>query len=165
MTGKAVIPAGEATAKVRLCAAAAREAGALLVARTDALAVEGVPAAIARAKAFAAAGADLIFVEAGPDEAAVRNVAKALGGGKPLVANAVDLGAGLAADTLFALGFSVALFPTSALRAQAAATETLFAHLADHGGVGRAGWLSSWEDVNDLAGLPAMLRAGQAEDL
>src|SRR6266511_2649825 len=61
---KAVVPTGEMTQKLRAARDAATDADLVLIARTDALAVEGLDAAIERAQAYAAAGADVIFIEA-----------------------------------------------------------------------------------------------------
>src|SRR6185312_3795220 len=64
MTGKVVIPPDEMVGKIRAAVAARRDPDFLLIARTDAAAVEGLSAGIDRARAYAAAGADVLFVEA-----------------------------------------------------------------------------------------------------
>src|SRR5688572_22963884 len=85
MSGKAVIPAEEMVGKIRAAAAARRDPDFVLIARTDAVAVEGVAAAIARARAFAEAGADALFVEAPTSEDDLATIGRELTGLAPLV--------------------------------------------------------------------------------
>ena len=74
MAGKAVVPLAEAAGKVRAAVEAAAGSGLVVIARTDALSVDGLPAAIERVKAYADAGADLVFVEGAADEATLEAV-------------------------------------------------------------------------------------------
>ena len=76
MSGKAVIPADEMAGKIRAAVAARRDPDFLLIARTDAAAVEGLSAAIDRARAYADAGADVLFVEAPTSEDDIASVAE-----------------------------------------------------------------------------------------
>src|SRR5918994_7214104 len=75
MSGKAVIGVDEMVGKIRAAVAARRDPDLLLIARTDAAAVDGLTAAIARARLFAEAGADVLFVEAPTSEVDIEQVA------------------------------------------------------------------------------------------
>ena len=111
MSGKAVIPAEEMVGKIRAAGAARRDPDFVLIARTDAVAVEGVAAAIARARAYAEAGADALFVEAPTSEDDIARVAAELRGVAPLVFNWA-----VAASSV-PIGNSASAKPSSAMRA------------------------------------------------
>ncbi len=120
-----------------MCAkiAAARRARRHLriVARTDAVASEGLEAAIGRARLYLEAGADILFPEALPDEAAMAACAAALDA--PLLANMTEFGRTpyLSAQAFEALGFKLVIWPVSALRVAARAMEELYAGLMSEG--------------------------------
>ena len=113
--GKSVIPLGDMLPKIR-AAADARTRDTLIIARTDALAVEGISSALDRAEAFIAAGADLTFVEAPRDAAEMLRIA---GLGVPQVANIVHGGKTppLPQAELAAMGFGIVLYANAALQA------------------------------------------------
>ena len=125
MAGKQVIPAGEMVEKVR-AAVEARSGDLLIIARTDARAVEGLDAALARARAYRDAGADVLFVEAPEDEREIEAIAAAFPD-TPLVFNAVDGGRtpSLPLDRLGELGFSLVLRPVATLFAAARAVQQM----------------------------------------
>ena len=81
---KTVVPAGEMVQKLRAARDAATDGDLVLIARTDAIAVEGLDAAIERALAYAAAGADVVFVEAPISEAQMETIARRLSGQRGL---------------------------------------------------------------------------------
>lgn len=83
MSGKEVVPTAEMVGKIRAAVAARRDPDLVLIARTDAAAVEGLDAAIARARAYAEAGADVLFVEAPTSVADIERVARELAGVAP----------------------------------------------------------------------------------
>ena len=87
MSGKALIGADEMVGKLRAAVEARRDPDLLIIARTDAVAVTGWTTRIARARAFAEAGADLLFVEAPTSEDDIARVATELRGVAPLVFN------------------------------------------------------------------------------
>ena len=122
MAGKQVVPAGEMAAKIRAAVDARSDPDLLVIARTDAAAVDGLDAAIDRARRFADAGADLLFVEAPTSEAHIEQVATALQGHK-LVFNWAEGGRTppLSRDRLAELGFALVLFPIGTLLAATAA--------------------------------------------
>jgi methylisocitrate lyase len=104
-----------------------------IVARTDAAAVEGVDAALRRARLYLEAGADAIFPEALTDEAAFRRFAQELDA--PLLANMTEFGRTpyMSASQFEALGFKMVIWPVSSLRAAAKAIEELYRCLARDG--------------------------------
>jgi len=132
--GKAVVPRAEALARIRAALDArdeSRAAGAdvLVMARTDARATDGLDEAIARGRAFAELGADLVFVEAPRDEAELARVAREIEA--PSMVNLVEDGDTplLSPHQLAGLGFKIAAYPLtllcSALRAIEEALERL----------------------------------------
>ena len=114
---KTVVPRDEMVQKLRAARDAAADADLVLIARTDAIAVEGLDAAIDRALAYAAAGADLVFVEAPTSEAQMETIARRVkapkllnmfeGGKTPLVP----------LDRLQALGYRIVIIPSDLQRA------------------------------------------------
>jgi carboxyvinyl-carboxyphosphonate phosphorylmutase len=153
MDGKQVIPAGEMVAKVRAAVAARSSAEFLIIARTDARAVEGLPAALERARRYRDAGADVLFVEAPQSEAEIEAIARAFPD-VPLLFNYAEGGKTPAVthEFLRELGFRLAIFPLSTLLA---ATEAMRSALA---GLRAAGTPAtppvSFDEFLDLIGLP-----------
>ena len=130
---KTVIPAGEMVQKLRAARDAATDADLVLIARTDAIAVEGLDAAIERALAYAAAGADVIFVEAPTSEAQMETIASRVkapkllnmfeGGKTPLVP----------LDRLQALGYRIVIIPSDLQRAAIRAMQDVLAAIRRDG--------------------------------
>lgn len=116
LDGKQVIPLEDMVAKVRAAVDARRDPDLVLIARTDARAVEGLDRAIERARAYADAGADLLFVEAVRDEAEAELVSKELAGHR-LLYNWAEGGRSplLSYDRLTELGYAMVLAPISTL--------------------------------------------------
>lgn len=133
--GKEVVGWDEAMARIR-AAVDARDEGAdiLILARTDALAIQGLDAAIARARGFAALGADILFVEAPESEAAMRRICREAPG--PHLANMLEGGRTpvLPPGRLAEIGFALAAYPLTLLSAAVAAMQAALAGLADAGG-------------------------------
>lgn len=132
---KALITAAEMTGKIKAALDARRSSETLLIARTDAIAVESFDAALDRADAYAGAGADIIFVEAPRSSEQLAAIAKHFAGRKPVMANMVEGGQTplLSAQELQALGFQLVIFPGGTVRALAAALQDYFASLKAHG--------------------------------
>jgi methylisocitrate lyase len=133
LDGKDVVDAGVAARRIKAAVAARRDPGFVIAARTDAAAVHGLGDAIERAKAFADAGADLIFPEALGDEAGFERFRAAVE--IPILANMTEFGKSklLDAKTLSNLGINIVIYPVTLLRlAMHAAGEGLTA-LAEHG--------------------------------
>lgn len=115
--GKELIDADEMVQKVRAAVDAREDDAFVVVARTDARAVEGVEAAVERANRYAAAGADAVFPEAPRDEAEMRRFCEEIDA--PVMANMVEDGQTPLSDaaTLEEIGFDLVIFPNSLLRA------------------------------------------------
>jgi 2,3-dimethylmalate lyase len=155
MSGKAVIGAAEMAGKIRAAVAARRDPDLVLIARTDAAAVEGLDAAIARARTYAGAGADVLFVEAPTSEDDVARVAGELGGVAPLVFNWAEGGRTppVPLARIAELGFALVLYPIGTLLAATAGVRALLATLrAD--GTPQGADLPSFDAFTDLVGLP-----------
>lgn len=167
LAGKQVVDVAEAAARVR----AAVESGTgpdriVVVARTDALSVEGIASVVERCVAFTEAGADALFVEsAGVDELArvVDGVARATGGCPPLVVNRSEAGGTqppLDTEALERLGVRVVIHPVSALLAAARAQAAVYAAVARTGEAGEVPRLG-WEELTGLLGLSDLLTREQ----
>jgi 2-methylisocitrate lyase-like PEP mutase family enzyme len=116
MEGKQVIPSSDMEAKVRAAVAARRSEDFVIIARTDARAVEGMASAIDRARRYRDAGADVLFVEAAETEDEVAAVAAELRG-IPLLFNWAEGGKTPPLDhaTLADMGFRIVIFPITTL--------------------------------------------------
>lgn len=114
---KELVDADEMVQKVRAAVDAREDDAFVVVARTDARAVEGVEAAVERANRYAAAGADAVFPEAPRDEAEMRRFCEEIDA--PVMANMVEDGQTPLSDaaTLEEIGFDLVIFPNSLLRA------------------------------------------------
>lgn len=125
--GKSVVPLHEMLPKIR-AAADARTRDTLIIARTDALAVDGIEAALDRAEAFIEAGADMTFVEAPRDADQMRRIAAL---GVPQVANIVHGGKtpALPQAELADMGFGVVLYANAALQAAVRASAEVLGSL------------------------------------
>jgi 2-methylisocitrate lyase-like PEP mutase family enzyme len=160
MSGKVLVPEADMVAKVE-AAVAARRRRMLIIARTDARAVEGIDAAITRARAYAEAGADMLFVEAPATAAEVEQVASELGGHR-LLFNWVECGrtppVGL--DRLVELGFALTIFPIGPLLAAAGAVRDRLADLA-RGATTPADGTPCFDDMVGLLGLEEAEQLGR----
>jgi 2-methylisocitrate lyase-like PEP mutase family enzyme len=164
LADKGVIPSIEMAGKIRAAVDARRSEETLIVARTDAVAVEGFTAAIDRAQAYAEAGADLLFVEAPRTRDQLGAVTKALGNRAPLMANMVEGGQTplLPASELSALGFRLVIFPGAVARALAFAAREFYGALKRDGtSQSFRDRLLDFQEINDLVGTPDMLELGR----
>ncbi|MSU49548.1 MAG: methylisocitrate lyase [Opitutus sp.] len=130
LSGKQLVPVAEMVGRVRAAVSGKPDSDFVVMARTDAAAVEGLPAAIARAQAYVAAGADMIFAEAlhtlEDYETFTVAVAQSSSNGVnvPVLANLTEFGQTpfFTVDELRAAGLAMVLYPLSASRAAAAAS-------------------------------------------
>ena len=132
--GRKVASANEMVQRIKAAADARVDADIMIVARTDAIALEGYEAAIDRAERYREAGADILFVEAPQSEAQLGEVPKRLKA--PCLANMVEGGKTpiLPGARLQELGFKVAIYPNSLTRLFARAGQELLAGLKVEGG-------------------------------
>lgn len=165
LDGKGVVPVAEMAGKLR-AALDARDR-TLVMARTDALAVEGLEAALDRAEAYLATGVDALFIEAlrTPEQmdAACARFAHRV----PLLANMVEGGKTPVQDTaaLEARGFRIAIFPGGTARAVAQTLQAYYGSLAAHGSTRPfQDRMLDFDGLNALIGTPELLAAGRRYD-
>ena len=131
--GKELVPAREMVQKLRAAVRARDDKDFLIIARTDARAVEGFDAAVGRAKLYLEAGADVIFPEALETAAEFRRFAKEVRA--PLMANMTEFGRGplLSVRQLESMGYRMVIFPMAAFRVAMRAVEKCLADLKRRG--------------------------------
>jgi len=164
LDGKALISADEMCGKLRAALDTRRARETLIIARTDAIAVEGFDRAIERAVSYAEAGADMLFVEAPKTRDDLGRIAEALRGRAPLVANMVEGGKTplLSAAELEAIGFALVIFPGGIVRAFAQLASEYYASLGKHGSSEPfRGRMLDFAGLNDLIGTPELLALGK----
>jgi 2-methylisocitrate lyase-like PEP mutase family enzyme len=163
LDNKTLIPAEEMVGKIKAATDARQLRETLVVARTDAVAVEGFERAIARALSYRDAGADILFVEAPKTRAELQRIPVAIKD-VPLLANMVEGGKTppLAASDLEAMGFSLVIFPGGIVRALALTAKDFYASLATHGT--SEPFLDRMYDftaLNEVIGTPEMISLGK----
>jgi 2-methylisocitrate lyase-like PEP mutase family enzyme len=161
---KSLIAPEEMAGKIRAAVDARAHAGTLIIARTDAVAVEGLDRALARAALYAESGADVLFVEAPRSREQLAAIPRALGGLRPLLANMVEGGDTplASAGELAAVGYRLVIFPGGIVRALARTAQDYYASLAQHGtNAPFAGRMFDFQGLNALIGTPEMLALGR----
>jgi 2,3-dimethylmalate lyase len=156
MEGKHVVPAREMVAKVSAAVAARKSSEFLIIARTDARAVEGLDAALDRGRMYVEAGADALFVEAPQSEAEIEAVARAFPD-VPLLFNYAEGGKTPAVryERLRSLGFSLVIFPLTLLLVATEAMRAALARVkADGTPIELLPSLLPFEEFLDFIGLP-----------
>jgi methylisocitrate lyase len=134
LPGKQLVGTARMCGRIRAAAGARTDPHFVIMARTDAHAVEGLASAVERARAYVAAGADMIFAEALTTLAEYREFTKALGG-VPVLANITEFGK----TPLFTLGelrsagVAIALYPLGAFRAMSRSAETVYTAIRKKG--------------------------------
>lgn len=164
LDGKAVVPEREMVGKLKAALDARTSSDTLILARTDAVAVEGLDAALDRAEAYLACGVDALFIEAlrSPEQmdAACGRFAQRI----PLLVNMVEGGKTPIqdADALQAHGFRIAIFPGGTARAVVHTLQGYYASL--HGHRTTQPWRSQMLDfdaLNEVIGTPELMRTGK----
>ena len=167
LAGKTLVSAGEMRGKIRAALDARASEATLVIARTDAIAVEGIEAALDRAESYAEAGADVLFIEAPQDAGQLDAIMTRLRGRAPLMANMVEGGRTplMSADELQRLGYSLVIFPGGAVRALAATAVRYYGSLLETGSNAALGEaMFQFGGLQELIGTDAMLAAGRAYD-
>ncbi len=160
---KTLVSTAEMVGKLNAALDARAGAETLIIARTDAVAVDGLAAAIDRAGAYAEAGADVLFIEAPASHADLAAIGR-MPTRCPLMANMVDGGdtPPVPVDELARLGFRLVIFPGGIVRALARTAQDYYGSLAEHGSNGPfAGRMFDFAGLNGLLGTDAMLAAGR----
>ena len=163
LDNKTLIPAQEMVGKIKAALDARHSRETLVIARTDAIAVEGFGPAIARALSYRDAGADVLFVEAPKTRDELKRISPTLKG-VPLMANMVEGGKTppLKAPDLEALGFALVIFPGGIVRAVAQLAGEFYASLAANGtSEPFRNRMHDFDGLNDVIGTPAMIEVGK----
>jgi 2-methylisocitrate lyase-like PEP mutase family enzyme len=161
---KSIIPTQEMVGKIAAMADARASDETLIIARTDAVAVEGFDAAIDRAEAYVEAGADALFIEALRSVEELNTVAQRFKDRIPLLANMVEGGATPIqnATDLEAMGFSIVIFPGGIVRALAHTAEAYYASLKGTGSNRAfADRMFDFNGLNKRLGTDEMLALGK----
>jgi 2-methylisocitrate lyase-like PEP mutase family enzyme len=164
LDGKALIPAGEMAGKIKAAVDSRHSNDTLIIARTDAVAVEGFQRAIERALLYRDAGADVLFVEAPKTQEDIAGIVKHVGGSVPLLANMVEGGKTpmLSGPELEALGFSLVIFPGGIVRTLARTAVEYYASLAAHGSTQPfRDRMFGFDEFNGVLGTPEMIERGK----
>jgi len=152
--GRRVIPTADMVRKIAVAVESRQSPDFLIVARTDARSAHGLDEALRRAEAYAKAGADILFVESPESEEELRKIGQSFD--LPLVANMVEKGRTpvLTRQELESLGFRLAIFPTTAFLAAAAAIERGYQTILETGSSKPiVGELYDFERFNKLIGF------------
>ncbi len=134
LTGKVLVPPEEMASKVRAAVAARSDPDFVVIARTDARAVEGLEAALRRAGHYLDAGADVLFVEAPENDDEIETIARHFAG-VPLLFNWAEGGRTppVSLERLGQLGYRIVIFPIGALLSAAAAMRAFLGDLRRDG--------------------------------
>jgi 2-methylisocitrate lyase-like PEP mutase family enzyme len=164
LDGKTVVPTSEMCGKLRAALDARKSSETLILARTDALAVEGFEAAMERAEAYLACGVDALFIEAlrTPEQMAL--ACERFAGRIPLLANMVEGGKTpvQSASVLGDKGFRIVIFPGGTARAVAFTLQKYYASLHTHQTTApMQGEMLDFDQLNELIGTPELLALGQ----
>ncbi|NNL19542.1 MAG: carboxyvinyl-carboxyphosphonate phosphorylmutase [Boseongicola sp.] len=165
LSDKSLIPSGEMAGKIAAMADARASDETLIIARTDAIAVEGFQAALDRANAYIEAGADVLFIEAPRSGDELRHVPQKFNGRVPLLANMVEGGATplKGAADLEEIGYSIVIFPGGIVRALAKTAGEYYASLKANGSNRPfSDRMFDFNGLNDRIGTKDMLSLGQS---
>jgi len=164
LADKSVISAAEMVGKIKAATDARASEETLVIARTDAIAVEGFEPALERAHLYAQAGADMLFMEAPGSAEELGRVVAELKGVAPLMANMVEGGRTpiQSAQELEALGFSLVIFPGGIVRALARAAQDFYGTLKRNGSTDAfRNQMFDFDQLNAVIGTPEMIAAGR----
>jgi len=165
LADKSVISAEEMCGKIKAAVDARSSEATLVIARTDALANEGLERAVERAMSYAEAGADILFVEAPKTREQLSKLTALLGPVRPLIANMVEGGETPLFDAkdLGQLGFRIVIFPGGIVRALAHAASEYYASLRKHGSnTPFRDRMYDFNALNGIVGTAQMLEAGKS---
>lgn len=158
MAGKKVIPMEEHVQKIRAAVYARKDPDFIIIGRTDARQAHGLDDAIARAKAYAEAGADVVFVEAQESMEELERVPKEIKG-VPLVVNMIEGGRTplLSKDELSKMGYQVIFYNLGSLYTQTKAIQDYCEYVIAHGtSAGFTGPMVTFDEFNSIVGLPEL---------
>jgi hypothetical protein len=167
LDGKGVVPAQEMQGKIKAALDARRSTNTLILARTDALAVEGLEAALERAEKYLECGVDALFIEALRSPEQMKLACAQFAHRIPLLANMVEGGKTpiLSAAELGDVGFRIVIFPGGTARAVSHTLQAYYASLHTHQTT--APWrdnMLDFDQLNDVIETPALLALGKKYD-
>lgn len=163
LADKALISSAEMAGKIAAMADARASEDTLIIARTDAIAVEGFSAALDRAQTYIEAGADVLFIEAPQTRAQLETIGTQFSARIPLLANMVEGGATpiTGADDLEEQGFSIVIFPGGIVRALARTAKDYYQSLLSSGSNKPfAERMFDFDGLNDVIGTKEQLERG-----
>ena len=167
LDGKTLITGQEMCGKIKAGLDSRVNSSTLIIARTDAVGVEGFESALDRAQMYYEAGADILFIEAIQDEIQIAEAMKKFGKKVPLLANMVEGGKTplLSAPELEKLGFSIVIFPGGLVRAFARTAQEYFKSLYETGSTkAKIDEMYSFDELNQLLGTKEILEMGKTYD-
>jgi 2-methylisocitrate lyase-like PEP mutase family enzyme len=159
-----VIPADDMVRKIAVATEARTSPDFLIIARTDARTSLGLSEAIQRARAYAQAGADMLFIESPETENEMVAIGRELGD-MPLIGNMVEGGRTpmLSNARLAEIGYALAIYPVAGLLSAAAALETVYRQIRETGSsLGSSASLYSFAEMNRLMGFEEVWRFDRA---
>lgn len=161
LRGKTLITAEEMAGKVRAAVDARCDDGTQIIARTDAISVEGVNSALDRAELYLEAGADVLFIEAPQNRAEQQAIVERFKGRVPLLANMVEGGKTPVsnASDLAELGFQLVIFPGGLARAMVHQATAYFDSLKLNGSTEPfRDRMAAFDELNETIGLSELLK-------
>jgi len=164
LDGKTLVNAVEMNGKIKAALDARSNNDTVIIARTDAIGVEGYDLAMERAAGFIESGADILFIEAFQNVKQIAGAVERFGNQIPLLVNMVEGGKTpmLPAAELETMGFSVVIFPGGLVRAIAHTAEQYFASLNEMGSTrDYQNRMFNFEELNELLGTDRILEAGK----
>ncbi|MBD3894490.1 oxaloacetate decarboxylase [Halomonas sp. ML-15] len=164
LSGKTLITADEMVGKIQAACDARRSDTTRIIARTDAIGVEGIEAAMERAERYLDAGADVLFIEAPQSRQQQLMITERFQQRVPLLANMVEGGRTPAgsADELADLGFKLVIFPGGLARAVIRQASAYFESLKRHGTTEPfRDRMAAFDELNESIGLPEMLATAE----
>jgi 2-methylisocitrate lyase-like PEP mutase family enzyme len=164
LSGKSLISQQEMIGKIHAAVDARETSETLIIARTDARAVEGLNAALERADAYVEAGADVLFVEAPQSVDEIMQISKSFAHRLPLMANMVEGGKTPLMDAkgLHDHGFGLVIFPGGIVRAMALTARDYYANLIAQGSnEAFADRMYDFDGLNKVIGTQGMLEQGK----
>lgn len=167
LDGKGVVPRAEMCGKLRAAIDARHSSDTLILARTDALAIEGFDATMERAEAYLACGVDALFIEALRTPEQMQSACARFASRIPLLANMVEGGKTpvMAASELGQIGFRIVIFPGGTARAVAHTLQRYYASLKQHETTApERERMLDFDQLNALIGTPELLAQGARYD-
>lgn len=167
LAGKTMVSTAEMVGKIKAALDARADDATLIIARTDAISIDGIDVAVERAASYVDAGADVIFVEAMADKEQMARIGKEVGSLVPVLVNMVEGGKTplTPAKELGELGFSLVIYPGAMVRVTSFAAQAYLRELKAAGTTsGMLEKMNSFDQIMDLVGLQESIAEGKAYD-